>query len=101
MRFSPGKSPRLSKEQRDELMQVIVHQVLVDVGFTAKFNWTLQIIADYIERTYDVKYSLRSASKEMERLDMSFTKPTYALAAADPVKQKKFEEETFPELKKG
>jgi transposase len=52
MRFSPGRSPRLTSEQRDELKQVIVNQVPADVGFTARFNWTLQLIADYIERTY-------------------------------------------------
>lgn len=101
MRFSPGRSPRLTKEQRDELKRVIVNHVPADVGFTARFNWTLQIIADYIERTYGCKYSLRGVSKLMEHLGMSYTKPTYTLAAADPVKQQQFVEETFPELKKG
>lgn len=52
MRFSPGRSPRLTKEQLDALKQVIVNQVPAEVGFTAKFNWTLQLIADYIKRTY-------------------------------------------------
>jgi transposase len=36
----------------------------------------------------------------MHRLDMSYTKPTYTLAAADEEKQKEFVEETFPRLKK-
>ncbi|WP_370511229.1 helix-turn-helix domain-containing protein [Paenibacillus odorifer] len=58
MRLSPGRSPRLTKDQRDELKRVIVSQVLADV-FTARFNWTLQLIADYIERTYGCQYSLR------------------------------------------
>ena len=101
MKRSPGKSSRLTKEQRDELKQIIVSQVPADVGFTAKFNWTLQIIADYIERTYGFQYSLRGVSKLMERMNMSYTKPTYTLAAADPVKQQQFVEETFPMLKKG
>ncbi|MBG9792580.1 transposase, partial [Paenibacillus dendritiformis] len=99
MQFSPGRSPRLTKEQRDALKQVIVNQVPADVGFTAKFNWTLQLIADYIERTYGCTYSLRGVSKMMEHMGMSYTKPTYTLAAADPVKQQQFVEETFPALK--
>ncbi|MDT2287213.1 winged helix-turn-helix domain-containing protein [Paenibacillus larvae] len=41
-----------------------------------------------------------SISKVMERLGLSYTKPTYTLAAADPKKQRHFTETTFPELKK-
>jgi len=101
MRFSPGPNQRLTKEQRELLKQVIVNRVPADVGFTAKFNWTLQIIADYIEREYGYTYSIRGVSKLMERMGMSRTKPTYTLAAADPEKQQQFVEETFPALKKG
>lgn len=101
MGFSPGRSSRLTSEQREAVKQVIVNQVPADVGFTAKFNWTLQLIADYIERAYGHRYSLRGVSKVMERMNMSFTKPTYTLAAADPIKQQQFVDETFPALKKG
>jgi len=40
-------------------------------------------------------------SRLMERMNMSYTRPTYTLAAADPVKQKIFVEDTFPVLKRG
>lgn len=96
----PGKSSRLTQEQRDELKQVIMNQVPADVGFTAKFNGTLQLISDYIERHYGFRYSSRGTSKLMERMNMSYTKPTYTLAAADPEKQQTFVEETFPALKR-
>ncbi|MHB1685526.1 MAG: winged helix-turn-helix domain-containing protein [Bacilli bacterium] len=46
-------------------------QVPAEVGFTAKFNLTLQIIADYIGRTYGFQYSLHGVSKLMERMNMS------------------------------
>ena len=36
----------------------------------------------------------------MERLGLSYTRPTYTLEKADPEKQRKFREETFPDLKK-
>jgi len=101
MKRFPGKSSRLTKEQREELKKVIVSQVPADVGFTAKFNWTLQIIADYIDSEFNFQYSLRGVSKLMERMGMSFTKPTYTLASADPAKQQIFVEETFPALKRG
>ncbi|WP_165861204.1 helix-turn-helix domain-containing protein [Paenibacillus paeoniae] len=81
MRFSPQRSTRLTPEQREKLKQVIVNQVPAEVGFTAKFNWTLQLIADYIERTYGHRYSLRGVSKVMKRMNLSF-------------------DETFPALKR-
>ncbi|KGT72844.1 transposase [Bradyrhizobium japonicum] len=101
MRFSPGPNQRLTEKQREDLKQVIVDKVPADVGFTAKFNWTLQLIKDYIERSYGYTYSIRGVSKLMERMGMSYTKPTYTLAAADPDKQQQFVEETFPALKRG
>jgi len=101
MKYAPGMSCRLTPEQRDALKQVIMNQVPADVGFPAKFNWTLQIIAQYIENTYGFQYSLRGVSRLMERMNMSYTRPTYTLAAADPVKQKIFVEDTFPVLKRG
>lgn len=36
----------------------------------------------------------------MQQMGLSYTKPTYTLAAADKAKQKVFNEETFPTLKK-
>ncbi|MDT2305442.1 winged helix-turn-helix domain-containing protein [Paenibacillus larvae] len=49
-----------------------------------KHNWTLELIATYVERDWGHCYSLRGISKVMERLGLSYTKPTYTLAAADP-----------------
>lgn len=100
MTFSTGKPPRLTKEQQTQLKQVIIERLPHEVGFPAKFNWTLKIIAVYIEREFGQTYSLRGVSKMMERLDLSYTKPTYTLAQADEEKQKEFVETTFPEVKK-
>ncbi|WP_430057147.1 helix-turn-helix domain-containing protein [Paenibacillus alvei] len=71
-----------------------------EVGYTAKFNWTLGINASYILREFGSSYVNRGVSKLMHQLDMSYTKPTYTLEAADEEKQKEFVEGTFPGLKK-
>ncbi|OMF36843.1 transposase, partial [Paenibacillus sp. FSL H8-0548] len=59
-----------------------------ELGFTSKFNWTLQIIRGYIKNNFGKIYSIRGVSKLMHRMDLSYTKPTYTLAAADEEKQK-------------
>lgn len=100
MKFSTGAPERLTKEQQGQLKQTIIDTLPREVGFTAKFNWTLQLIAAYIKREFGETYSLRGVSKLMHRLELSYTKPTYTLAAADEEKKKVFVETTFPELKK-
>lgn len=97
---SPGAPRKLSPEQEQELVQVIATKLPVDVGFTAKFNWTLKIIAAFIEREWHQTYTLRGVSVLLHDLGLSYTKPTYTLENADHEKQKLFVEETFPALKK-
>lgn len=100
MRFSPGPPEQLTKEQQEKLKKTIMDFVPHDVGFTAKFNWTLKIIGEYIQQEFNTSYSIRGVSKLMERMEMSYTKPTYTLAAADEEKQRLFVETTLPRLKK-
>lgn len=100
MNHSPGAPVRLTKEQQAQLKHTIVNFVPHDVGFTARHNWTLEIIAALIEREFGYRYSLRGISKMMHRLGLSYTRPTYTLAAADEEKQRHFTETTFPVLKK-
>ena len=97
---SPGAPRKLTPTQEQELVQVIATKLPVDVGFPAKFNWTLAIVAAFIEREWNKTYTLRGVSILLHDLGLSYTKPTYTLANADPVKQKQFIEETFPALKK-
>lgn len=100
MNHSPGAPTRLTLEQQETLKQTIVNSIPHEVGFTARHNWTLEIIAAFIEREFGHRYSLSGVSKMMHRQGLSYTKPTYTLAAADPEKQRQFSASTFPEFKK-
>jgi transposase len=59
MKFSPGPPEHLSKEQQGQLKQTILHCLPHEVGFTAKFNWTLHMIGDYVKREFGKTYSIR------------------------------------------
>jgi transposase len=83
MKFSTGAPERLTKEQQAQVKQTIINSLPHDVGFTAKFNWTLEIIGAYIKCEFGQEYSIRGISKMMHRMGLSYTKPTYTLAAAD------------------
>lgn len=97
---STGKPPKLSKDQKDILLENVSTQVPADVGFTARYNWTLALIVEFVEEKWGISYSLRGMSRILEQLGLSYTRPTYTLEKADPEKQKVFVEETFPALKK-
>ncbi|WP_093470961.1 helix-turn-helix domain-containing protein [Paenibacillus popilliae] len=48
----------------------------------------MEIIASIILREFRHTYSIRGVSKLMHRIGMSYTTPTYTLAAADEEKQR-------------
>ncbi|GMX65493.1 hypothetical protein Elgi_47630 [Paenibacillus elgii] len=65
MKFSTGAPARLSKEQQSQLKQTIIDPLPHKVGFPAKFNWKLEIIASYIHREFGRDYLIRGVSKIM------------------------------------
>jgi transposase len=95
----PGKCRNLLPEQEEELKETIISKNPVDVGFPANWNWTAQIISEYVYRKYGVKYSIKGMTIVLKRLDLSYTRPTYTLAKADSEKQKLFVQD-FEDCKK-
>lgn len=93
MEYSTGRKRLLTPEQEMKVYQVIVDKTPVDVGFQARMNWTAPIIRKWIEQEFNVIYCERGTRELLYRLKLSFTKPTYTLAKADPVKQEAFKAE--------
>lgn len=100
LNHSTGRPSHLSAEQTALLIETIATKVPADVGFTARYNWTLALIVEFVKNKWDVTYSLRGMSRLLERQGLSYTRPTYTLEKADPELQRVFVEETFPALKK-
>ncbi|MFD1413732.1 IS630 family transposase [Oceanobacillus jeddahense] len=96
----PGKPSKLSKEQQAILLETVSTKVPADVGFTARYNWTLSLITQFVKNKWDISYSLRGMLRLLHSLGLSYTRPTYTLEKADPEKQKEFTDTTFPTLKK-
>nr|WP_163860055.1 IS630 family transposase [Paenibacillus elgii] len=97
---SPGKPVKLTDEQLDELANTVEKKQPADVGFEAHYTWTLQLIADWIEREFKQQYTQKGVSKLLQRLGFSYTKATYTLANASAEEQEEFCANTFPALKK-
>lgn len=79
---------------------MITTKLPVDVGFPSKHNWAFAIIASFIAKEWEKAYTLHGVSRLSHDLGLSYTRPIYTLAKADPLKQKEFVEETFPSFKR-
>lgn len=95
----PGRTRLLTAEQEQQVYEVVTNQTPADQGFPSQMNWTSPLVRKWIEQKWDIRYSDRGTRELMYRLNLSFTKPTYTLAKADPQKQEEFKEQ-FQELKK-
>lgn len=90
---SPGRPRHLTEEQEQEVYDAIVNKMPVDFDFPAEKNWTSLFIRDLIKKKYDVTFTDRGVRALLYRLGLSYTRPTYTLAKADPEKQEAFKEE--------
>lgn len=94
-----GAPRMLSKEQEQQLVQIITTHTPDEVGFQSKKNWNALLIKEWVKRNFGVEYSHSGMLYVLHRLNMSFTRPTYTLAKADPQKQEEFKQK-FELLKK-
>lgn len=100
MDHSPGQPPKLTGEQRNQLATMLQRQQPVEVGFEARYTWTLPLVAEWIKQECGITMSVRGISAMLKRMNFSFTKATYTLAKADRDAQESFREHTFARLKK-
>jgi transposase len=97
---SPGQPTKLTEEQRRQLASMLEQHTPANVGFEARYTWTLPLVAEWIQREFDVKMSVRGISAMLKRMGFSFTKATYSLANANEDAQVFFKTHTFAFLKK-
>jgi putative transposase len=96
---SPGPPKKLTNEQEKQLYDTISEKTPDDVGFSGMMNWTAKLACHWVEREFGVQYKINGMLDMFHRLDLSYTRPTYVLAKADPEKQAQFKED-FEALKK-
>lgn len=90
LKHPTGRRRKLSDEQEQELCSVITGKLPKDVGLEPYCNWTAPLACKYVKDHYDVTFSERGMRDVFYRLHLSYTRPTYVLAKADPQKQAEF-----------
>ena len=85
-----GRPRKLTDEQERELISIITEKLPKEVGLEPHCNWTAPLACKYVKDHYGVTFSERGMRDVFYRLNLSYTRPTYVLAKADPQKQAEF-----------
>ena len=99
MGHSPGAPRMLTDKQEKQLYDVISTKTPDEVGFKYRKNWTSSLAVKWVKLNFEVEYSINGMLDLLHRIKLSYTRPTYTLAKADPEKQEAFKQE-FEGLKK-
>ena len=94
----PGRPPKVTPEE----MRWIAQAVRDDTPQQFKFPyglWTLSLIGKLIEREFGKSLSLASVSRVMKLLGFTVQKPLYQAWQQDPVLVRRWETETYPEIR--
>jgi putative transposase len=96
---STGAPRLLTHEQENQLVEIITTKTPDEVGFFPRKNWDSNIIRQFVLKNFNTEYTQRGMLEVLYRLNLSYTRPTYTLAKADPIKQAEFIQE-FEIIKK-
>ena len=95
----PGRPRFLTEAQEQQLYETISQKTPEEVGFEGIRNWTAKIACHWAFQTFGVQYQVNGMLDMFHRLNLSYTRPSYVLAKADPEKQEQFKED-FADVKK-
>ena len=94
----PGSKPRLTDEQRGELVEYLLNGPRSS-GFSTDL-WTLPRVADLIERKFGVSYDPSHVSRILKRLGWSPQKPTKRAREQNEELVSEWRKKDWPRIKK-
>lgn len=95
---TPGRPPRLSHRQKQKLLRLLVHGPLA-AGYPTDL-WTLQRVADLIDRHFGVAYHPCHVWKLLTGLGWSCQKPERRALERDEAAIARWKEKEWPRVKK-
>jgi len=99
MKHGNGAPRKLSKDQEVLILETVTKKTPDEVGFEERKNWTIEIVRQWVIKSFGITMSHRGIHEVLRRLNLSYTRPTYVLKKADKEKQEEFKI-TFEGLKK-
>lgn len=97
-RIATGAPPRLGKEQRERLAELLAYDAEA-YGFRGKV-WTCERVSELIFRQFGVRYHPAHVSRLVRALGLSLQKPQRRANQRDEEAIEDWKEERWPHLKK-
>jgi transposase len=97
VKYSPGRPPRLTDKQREQLRKWVVGRDPRQLQFDFAL-WTRQMVRDLIKREFGVDYTLQAIGNILHDLGLSPQRPLVRAYEQNPVLVRKWKEEAFPAI---
>jgi len=97
--YSKGAPRKISHHIHVLIAEIIETKFPKDYDLPQSYQWTLSLIKRMIELRFNISLSISAVFVLMERINFSYTVPTYTLARANKVKQEEFKKR-FTHLRK-
>jgi transposase len=98
VRFSPGRPPKLSAEQRRRLVKVLLKGAMAN-GYSTQL-WTTLRIAEVVRKNFRVGYHRDHIGRLMHNLGWSHQKPEKRALERNEQEIERFRREVWPRVKK-
>ncbi|ALL11748.1 transposase [Bacillus thuringiensis] len=103
-RYPPGRIPYLSPSEESEIQNILVESTPNQEVIGPETYWDTRVLQYFLEERYHVSMSRGGICDMLHRWGFTYTRPTYRLKEADPLKQQKFLRElnwikkTYPKI---
>lgn len=96
---SPGRTPRLTDKQRDQLRKLVVGRDPRQLEFEFAL-WTRQMVRELIKREFGVDYTPEAVGNILHDLGLSPQRPLTRAYQQDPERVRRWKEEEYPGIRK-
>ncbi len=98
VRFSPGRPPKLTEEQKKKLMKLLLKGAVAS-GYRTEL-WTLKRIAEIIKKRFRVQYHPSHVARLMHDTGWSCQKPERRAVERDEAEIRRWKKKEWPRIKK-
>jgi transposase len=99
VKYAPGRTPRLTQQQREQLRKWIVGQDPRQLQFDFAL-WTRQMVRDLIRKKFGVEYTPQAVGSILRRLGLSPQRPLVRAYEQNPELVSRWKEEEYPAIVK-
>jgi transposase len=89
-RYPPGRTPYLFPNEETEIRSILIESTPNQEGIGPETHWDTRVLQYLLEERYHVSMSRGGICDMLHRWGFTYTRPTYRLKKADPLKQQKF-----------